>query len=102
MKTNKEFRSMSKAEVVAYAQELEKTLENDITNELIDKNIELSKNLELTQSEAAQMSETIRLKNSEKAVIAGAVANLINGLNLAIDNASSMLESIGVIHGGRK
>ena len=102
-KTDKEFRAMKKAEVVAYAKELEEKLQADRTEQLINEIVETKQQLELTQEEAAGMSETIRLKNSKEQVTANAVANLINGINLALDNASTMLESIGIISkGGRK
>jgi hypothetical protein len=102
-KTDKEFKAMKKADIVAYAKELEMKLTVDETDALIRELVNTKTNLELTQEEAAGMSETIRMKNAKEQVTSNAVANLINGINLALDNASTMLESIGVISkGGRK
>jgi ribosomal protein L29 len=99
-KTDKEFRSMTKKELVEYTKSLEEKLE-EINVEQMEARIKtLEDNLELTQEEAAGMSETIRLKNSKEAVTAKAIANFINAMNLATDNASDMLESIGVISKG--
>lgn len=102
-KTDKEFRSMTKKELVEYTKSLEEKLEEINVEQMETRIRTLEENLELTQEEAAGMSETIRLKNSKEAVTAKAIANFINAMNLATDNASDMLESIGVISkGGNK
>lgn len=100
MKTAKDFKSMVKNEVVEYTLKLQEEFEEFKANKEDIEDVKAQ--LELTQEEAAHMSETIRMKNVEKNVTSEAIANLINGLNLAIGNAQTLLETLGIISKGGK
>lgn len=97
-KTDQEFRAMTKKEVTEYAKSLEEKA--GLYDHSIETLAKTQENLDLTQEEAANMSETIRRQNAKMNANAGAVTNLLNGINLAVSNATAMLETLGLVQKG--